>query len=207
MRAGWLALLLILVGAFAARAQDFAAGEKPFSQASPDGKWLFEANWYGGDTYGGGYLGDIKEVATGHVGFADEKPKAGENDTLPRQINVAWSPDSHYIVVNYYYGRMVSGGVLLALEGQRWVHVKLPDPGHPRHMIHPKDRGRWTAGGEILVNLGPWSDNHTLTASDTMHATMTNSDGSTQEIESDRTRTLQITGTKVKVIETSDPEY
>jgi hypothetical protein len=208
VRAGWLALSFLLVGALGARADDdFAAGEKPFSQASPDGKWLFEANWYGGDTSSGGYLSDIKEVATGHVAFADEKPKAGENDVLPRRMFIAWSPDSRYIIVNYYYGRALFGGVVLALDGQRWIGVNLPNLGHPRHMIHPKDRGRWTAGGEILVSLGPWGDNHTLTATDTMRATMTNSDGSSQEIESERTRTLQINGTKAKVIATTDPEY
>jgi hypothetical protein len=208
MRAGGLALLLMLGGAWWAHAaDDFAAGEKPFSQTSPDGKWLFEANWFGGDTYEGGYLCDIKEVATGHVGFADEKPKPGDNDALPHRMFMAWSPDSRYIIVNYYYGRAMFGGVLLALEGKRWVGVDLPNPGHPRHMIHPKDRGRWTGGDEILSSLGPWSDNDTLTATDTMRATMTNSDGTTQEIESDRTRILQITGKKAKVIETSDPEY
>jgi hypothetical protein len=208
MRAGWLALLLIFTGALWARAADeFAAGEKPFSKASPDGQWLFEANWDGGGNCGGGYLCDIKEITTSHVGFADEKPKPGENEGLPHRMFIAWSSDSRYIVVNYYYGRAIFGGVLLALDGQRWVGVRLPDPGHPRHMIHPKDRGRWTGGAEILVSLGPWGDSHTLTATDSMRATMTNSDGTTQEIESTRNRIIQITGTKAKVIETDDPQY
>jgi hypothetical protein len=207
MRGRWLAQFLMLAGASAAHALGFAAGEKPFSQASPDGKWLFEANWYGDDNYDGGYLSDIKEVATGRIAFADEKPKANENEVLAHRMFIAWSPDSRYIAVNYYYGRALSGGVLLAIEGKRWIGVDLPDPGHPRHMIHPKDRGRWTGGAEILISLGPWDDGHTLTATDTMRAQMTNSDGSTQEIESERTRIIQITGRKTKVIETGDPEY
>lgn len=202
-----LALLVLLFSLPTARALDFAAGEKPFSEASPDGKWLFEANWCGGHYIHGGYLSDIKEVITSRVAFADEKPRDLDHELLPQRMFIQWSPDSRYIIVTYYYGRIVSGDVLLALNKGHWVGVSIPGPGHPRHMIHPKDRGPWIDGSEIKVTLGPWGDKDTLTETDTMDATLLAGDGSKDKIESTRDRIIQLTGTKAKVIETGDPTY
>ncbi len=141
-------LITIVLGPTLVYAQDFAAGAKPFSEPSPDGKWLFEAIWSGGSAFGSGYLSDIKEIATGRQAFEDAK--SAKDEILPVRMSVAWSLDSRYARIYYYYGRVVSGDVILALFRGKWVAVDLPKPGHPRHMIHPRDRGQWIAGADSL---------------------------------------------------------
>jgi hypothetical protein len=201
--AGW--LITIVLCPTLASGLDFAAGEKPFSEPSPDGKWLFEASWSGGPTFGSGYLSDIKEIATGRKAFEDGKPDKAE--ILPVRMSIAWSPDSRYAKVFYYYGRIVSGDVILALDHGKWVEVDLPQPGHPRHMIHPHDRGQWIAGSDIQVECGDWDDHDTITLIDTMKATMIDVNGQKHNITSTRERVVQFSGTIARTISTSDPQY
>jgi len=199
----WLTTLALI--STVASGLDFAAGRQPFSQSSPDGKWLFEAAWFGESAFGSGYLSDIKEIATGRTTFEDGKPAQGE--ILPVRMSVAWSPDSRYARIYYYYGRVVSGDVILALNHGKWVGVDLPKPGHPRGMIHPKDRGQWIAGADIHVECGDWGDHDTITLTDTMEATMIDANGQKHMITSTRERVVQFFGTNVRTISTSEPQY
>jgi hypothetical protein len=185
--------------------QGFAAGEKPFSEPSPDGKWLFEAVWSGESAFGSGYLSDIKEIATGRKAFEDGK--SAKDEILPVRMSIAWSSDSRYARVFYYYGRVVSGDMILALDHGKWEEVDLPKPGHPRHMIHPQDRGQWIAGADIHVDCGDWADHDTITLTDTMEATMVDANGQKHKITSTRERVVQFSGTTARTISTSDPQY
>jgi len=194
-----------VLGSTLVSAQDFAAGAKPFCEPSPDGKWLFEAIWSGGSAFGSGYLSDIKEIATGRKAFEDAK--SAKDEILPVRMSVAWSPDSRYARIYYYYGRVVSGDVILALDHGKWVEVDLPKPGHPRHMIHPRDRGQWIAGADIQVECGEWGQHDTITVTDSMKATMEDANGQKHQITSTRERVVQFTGTTARTISTSDPQY
>jgi hypothetical protein len=178
--ASW--LITLVLAPTLALGQDFAAGEKPFSEPSPDGKWLFEAVWSGGLAFGSGYLSDIKEITTGRKAFEDGK--SAKNEILPVRMSIAWSPDSRYARVFYYYGRVVSGDVFLALDHGKWEEIDLPKPGHPRHMIHPQDRGKWIAGADIHVECGDWGEHDTITLTDTMKATMIDANGQKHNITS-----------------------
>jgi hypothetical protein len=201
--ASW--LIMLVLGPTLAFAQDFAAGEKPFRESSPDGKWLFEAAWFGGSVFGSGYLSDIRDIVTGRTAFADGKPEKGE--VLPARMSISWSPDSRYAKVYYYYGRVVSGDVILALDRGKWEEVDLPKPGHPRHMIHPKDRGQWIAGEDIHVECGEWGDHDTIALTDTMKATMIDANGHKRNITSTRERVVQFSEATARTISTSDPKY
>lgn len=199
-------LITIVLGSTLVSAQDFAAGAKPFCEPSPDGKWLFEAIWSGGSAFlGSGYLSDIKEIATGRKAFEDAK--SAKDEILPVRMSVAWSPDSRYARIYYYYGRVVSGDVILALDHGKWVEVDLPKLGHPRHMIHPRDRGQWIAGADIQVECGDWGEHDTITVTDSMKATMVDANGQKHEITSTRERIVQFTGTTARTISTSVPQY
>ena len=203
MFAGWLVILVL--GSTLSFGQDFAAGKHPFSELSPDGKWLFAAVWFGGEAFGSGYLSNIKEIATGRTAFEDGKPD--KEEILPARMSIAWSPDSRYVRIYYYYGRVVSGDVILALDHGKWAEVDLPKPGHPRHMIHPQDRGQWIAGADIHVECGDWGDHNTITLTDTMEATMIDAKGQKHKITSTRERIVQFSGTTARTISTSDPQY
>jgi len=198
-------LVLLALGTSQVSGQDFAAGEQPCSKPSPDGKWLFEAAWFGGPTFGSGYLSDIKEVATGRAAFEDRKPD--KDEILPARMAIDWSPDSHYIKINYYYGRLVYGDVIMALDHGKWVGVDLPKPGHPRHMILPRDRGRWIDGADIHVDCGDWGDHDTITLTDTMKAVMIDANGQKQKITSTRERVIKLSGTTARTISMTDPQY
>jgi hypothetical protein len=201
--ASW--LITLVLAPTLALGQDFAAGEKPFSEPSPDGKWLFEAVWSGGLAFGSGYLSDIKEIATGRKAFEDGK--SAKDAILPVRMSIAWSPDSRYARVFYYYGRVVSGDVILALDHGKWEAVDLPKPGHPRHMIHPKDRGGWIAGEDIHVECGDWGEHDTITLTDTMKATMIDANGQKHNITSTRERVVKFSGATARTISASDPQY
>jgi hypothetical protein len=197
------ALACLFLAMTLARGQDGAAfGMIDLDQASPDGKWLFQARWHAVKPIG--YLCDIKNVATGKICFADDKP--APDDVLPPRLSARWSPDSHYVAIYFEYSHRLYGIKVVHCAKGKARPASFPS-AEGKTMIKTEDRKRWDGSGMAISSTDGWSDHDILNVDDEMITQLNTSGSGPQHIDSDRKRSIQFTGATGHVIRAEDPQY
>ena len=181
------------------------ANPPDIKETSPDGKWLFKAQWFE-DRGVYGYTWKLQNTKTQKTYFDEPHPAA--NEGLPRRLNVLWIPGNHYLAINFYYGRIACDVLLIALDSA----VPTDPVNWPRteeaSMIKAEDRKMWDGSGVANCSVGPWLNGNTLSLSVDMHSDLIDkTTGEKFRIDSSRQVSIQFTGLKGKVVEDQPPEY
>ena len=195
-----LLLTLLLFGVIL----DSSASTKPsdIAETSPDGKWLFKAQWFGDN----GYMWELENTSSRQTYFAQASPRADE--ILPARLRLLWSPDSHYLAINFRYGRIASGMNVIALAGAvPDDHVTWPR-SNEISMIKPEDRKMWTGEGVANCGADEWIALDTLVLDIDMNSELNDKTSGTKfHIDSSRQVTIQFSGLKGKVVDDQPPVY
>jgi hypothetical protein len=178
------------------------ANPPDINKTSPDGKWLFKAQWYGDR----GYTLELQNTKTGKTYFAEPHP--ADNEGLPHELGVLWSLDNHYLAINCYYGRIVFGvDVIALLSNQPTDHVDWPRTKEAS-MIKPEDVKNWDANGATNCTATSWDKDDVLNFDISMRAGLQDkATGAKTQIDSERSISIQFTGLKGKVIDEQPPQY
>jgi hypothetical protein len=197
-----ISLLMLLVGAQCGSLPLCATnpGAPDINETSPNGKWLFEAHWFGYR----GYLWDLKNIRTGKSYFSI--PHLMDIDALPHQMNVLWSSDNRYAAINVYYGRIVYGINVISLKEN--VPHEAAWPSSVASMIKPEDQKIWTGEGDANTSASRWEPNDILDIDLDMRANLEDKNAHQKiEIDSSRSQSIQFVGLKGKIVKDDPPVY
>jgi hypothetical protein len=184
------------------------AAPRDIDETSPDNKWLFHAHWFG--DYNEGYLWQLENIRTKKIYYTQPRPT--KDSGLPHRINALWSPDSRYVAINFYYGRVAFDFAVIALltdtpdDPTGWSRVK------ESSLIKPEARNRWNGDGVTCSTALSWQPAQIQgsgPATDTLEAGFTllgggglkdEKSGQINKIEPERNQLIQFTGLMAKVI-------
>ena len=83
------------------------------SSISPNQEWLVTAHWINSGSFDGtGYVWDLRNTKAGRVYFHD---LTGMDEVLPRRFDASWSPNSHYVALDFNYGRALQKVMVISL--------------------------------------------------------------------------------------------
>jgi hypothetical protein len=188
-------------------------------ETSPDNKWLVHAHWFGGDpgSYDEGYLWQLENIRTKKVYFARSGP--AKDEVLPHRFNVLWSPDSRYVAINFYYGRVAFDFIVITLLTDTPDGPTGLSRAKESSLIKPEDRKRWNGDGVTCSTALSWHPAEIQgsgPATDTLEAGFTllggaglkdEKTGQINKIEPGRNQLIQFTGLTAKIIRDDPPEY
>ncbi|MEI9998468.1 MAG: hypothetical protein WDO13_04545 [Verrucomicrobiota bacterium] len=175
---------------------------------SPDGGWVIEAKWTGSRTGQAGYVWTLKNLKTSKVFFID-KPRPDE--VLPARFRALWSPGSHYVALDLFYGRKVTGVTVVAIGPKPEIIDPLPNTLKPpleQTLIKPEDLPAWDGSGLPITGADAWLDDATLSIDVTMDtALQPKGGGRPTPLSVEWHKTVRFTGTTPKVIDSVCDSY
>ena len=175
---------------------------------SPDHVWRITARWVNGGTAQEGYNWDLLNVKTGTVYFRETPQK---DEALPHRFRVLWSPDSHYVALNLYYGRAVQGVTVIPLAaGKPDLIEPTQEPGKPVEptLLQSEDLGAFTGEARVLTGADAWLNGTDLNIAFDMHAPLADKKtGKTYTLETSWHKTVRFDGMTFKVIASTCDSY
>jgi len=124
--------------------------------SSPNQLWTTQAQWMKSGTSQEGYEWHLKNAKTGKIYF-DEKIQPDE--TLPHRFSVEWSPGSHYVALDFYYGRAVQEVMVISLAAKPELINPLPDDAKTpleKSLLPPEDLPLFNGWNQLITSTDSW---------------------------------------------------
>lgn len=132
---------------------------------SPDKKWTIIAIWIS-DRYR--YDWELKNLKTGKTYFG-LKGSPADNEIGCKNLNVVWSPDSHYAAINCVIGRITEDVCLVKTDGNEpidigagWENTLSPNETFEVSLLKEKDKKRFDGWQHLWVDAQKWLNNSDL---------------------------------------------